>query len=397
MLTLLLVGMLTWTFAIQMAACACTNTITWNTKASMPTSRSFLFRGHAVLNQEIYVMGGWGDFILDQVEVYNVSQNTWRTVTPLPSPRVDGTVQVVNNRIYIIGGNSHGGGGAVATVWEYSPALDNYVSKMSMPTGRRSLASARVADKIYTISGVDTSNQISTAVEVYDPSSNTWTAKTPHPLPRQSLTAEAVNGKVYTFGGNDESDKVHEYDPITNAWTPKSPMPVYVSSPNSVVVDGKIYVVGGDNSKTVLMYDPVDDVWHGPLNDELPTPRAGATTAEVSGRIYVIGGCCPAPNYAVNEEGSITGPDVNECVNELKTEIEEFYADGEIDNQGIVKSLLAKLNTAQKLVDEGKTDEAKSILEDDFIPQVQNLSGIHITVEAADTLVESAEYIISNL
>ena len=81
----------------------------------------------------------------------------------------------------------------------------------------------------------------------------------------------------------------------------------------------------------------------------------------------------------------------------LKTKIEEQSSQGEIDNHGIVKSLLAKLNVAQKLVDKGKIDEAKSILEEDFITQVQNLSGIHITPEAADILIQSAEYIVSHL
>ncbi len=80
---------------------------------------------------------------------------------------------------------------------------------------------------------------------------------------------------------------------------------------------------------------------------------------------------------------------------ELKTEIEELGSEGEIDNQGIVKSLMAKLNVAQKLVDKGKTDEAVNVLED-FIMQVQELSGIHITVEAADILIKSAEYILSH-
>ena len=84
-------------------------------------------------------------------------------------------------------------------------------------------------------------------------------------------------------------------------------------------------------------------------------------------------------------------------MSELKSEIEELGSKGEIDNQGIVNSLIAKLNAAQKLVDKGKIDEAKSILEEDFIPQIQNLSGIHITMEAADILIESAEYILSHL
>jgi len=81
----------------------------------------------------------------------------------------------------------------------------------------------------------------------------------------------------------------------------------------------------------------------------------------------------------------------------LKTEIEELGSKGEIDNQGIVTSLLAKLNVAQKLVDKGKIDQAKSILEEDFISQVQNLTSIHITPDAAELLIQSAEYILSNL
>ncbi|MCK4424732.1 right-handed parallel beta-helix repeat-containing protein, partial [Candidatus Bathyarchaeota archaeon] len=84
-------------------------------------------------------------------------------------------------------------------------------------------------------------------------------------------------------------------------------------------------------------------------------------------------------------------------IDELKTKVEEFGLEGEIDNRGIVRSLIAKLSVAQKLVDKGKIDEAKSILEDDFIPQVQNLSEIRITAEAAEVLVKSAEYIVSHL
>ena len=83
-------------------------------------------------------------------------------------------------------------------------------------------------------------------------------------------------------------------------------------------------------------------------------------------------------------------------ISELKTEVEDLGLQGEIDNKGIAKSLIAKLNVAQKLVDEGKIDKAKTILEA-FIQQVQNLTGIHITVEAADILIESVEYIISYL
>ena len=83
-------------------------------------------------------------------------------------------------------------------------------------------------------------------------------------------------------------------------------------------------------------------------------------------------------------------------IDELKAEIEELGSEGEIDNQSIVRSLIAKLNVAQKLVDNGKIDQAKKIL-NAFINEVQAQSGKHITPEAADFLIESAEYILSHL
>jgi len=83
-------------------------------------------------------------------------------------------------------------------------------------------------------------------------------------------------------------------------------------------------------------------------------------------------------------------------IDDLKTNIEELGFDGQIDSQGIVKSLIAKLNAAQKLVDKEKTDEAIMVLED-FIEQVEELSGIHVTPQAADILIKSAEYIMSRL
>lgn len=76
-------------------------------------------------------------------------------------------------------------------------------------------------------------------------------------------------------------------------------------------------------------------------------------------------------------------------MDELKAEIENLGCEGEIDNQGIVESPIAKLHVTQKLIDKEEREEAKTILLDDFIPHVQNLSGIHIIIiEAADILIE---------
>ena len=100
-------------------------------------------------------------------------------------------------------------------------------------------------------------------------------------------------------------------------------------------------------------------------------------------------------NYPLMEPWTPTPP-IPTTIDELEIEIEELGFEGEIDNRGIVKGLSAKLNVAQKLIDDGKINQATTILES-FIRQVQNLTDIHITPEAADILIESAEYIISHL
>lgn len=279
--------------------------ISWIPKSPMPTARNNLFRGRAALRGEIYAVGGWTGNFTNAVEIYNVTTNSWKAGTPLPEARADGAIQVLNDKLYALGGDGPGGGGGTSTVWEYDSVSNVWRPQAPMPTGRRSLASAVLGGKIYAISGVE--GGVSAAVEVYDPYTDTWTSRSPHPLPRQYLTAQAVRGKIYTFGGNQYYEKVHEYDPVSDVWIEKSPVPFPTQVPSSVAVGGKIFLVGGAGSRTVLMYDPLTDTWMGPL-DDLRTARAEALTSEVNGRIYAIGGCCPYFYENATEEGLIQPP-----------------------------------------------------------------------------------------
>jgi N-acetylneuraminic acid mutarotase len=303
--------------------------INWTTKAHMPTSRSDLYRGTMAIGDKIYVAGGWNNGSLDVVEVYDVGKDKWATVAPLPSPGINGAIQAVNGKLYIIGGNKNVGGDV--DVWEYDPVTNNY-SKKAPYIGENDPATAVVDGKIYALSSGITENGVKIVTQMYDPINDTWTSKAPHPLPRQHLTAEAVNGKIYTFGGNKNDNLTHEYDPVTDNWIEKSPMPVMIDSPNSVVVNGKIFAAGGDNSKAVWMYDPLEDVWQGPLDSEIPTPRALAATAEVNGKIYVIGGCCPKVNSNANEEGTVNFTIDIESLNATRSIEKESLRSGESTN-----------------------------------------------------------------
>jgi len=101
-------------------------------------------------------------------------------------------------------------------------------------------------------------------------------------------------------------------------------------------------------------------------------------------------------NYPLMEPWGAPPITIPTTIAELKTKIIELGSQGEISNRGTVNSLISKLNTAQRFIDKGKIDAAKTVLAG-FISRVQALSGSRMTVEAADILIESAQYIISHL
>jgi N-acetylneuraminic acid mutarotase len=72
--------------------------------------------------KRIYVLGGEGGFAdpLDQNYIYDPKTDDWTTGTPIPTPRINPAVGVVDDLIYVIGGGV-GWFKATATVEQYTP------------------------------------------------------------------------------------------------------------------------------------------------------------------------------------------------------------------------------------------------------------------------------------
>ncbi|MFO7447655.1 MAG: kelch repeat-containing protein [Ignavibacteriaceae bacterium] len=76
----------------------------WETKASLPVPRDGF--GIAVINKEIYIIGGFGPEPLNTVFVYDTESDTWKTTTDFPNMEsVSPGSTVIKNRIYIAGGS----------------------------------------------------------------------------------------------------------------------------------------------------------------------------------------------------------------------------------------------------------------------------------------------------
>ena len=80
----------------------------------------------------------------------------------------------------------------------------------------------------------------------------------------------------------------------------------------------------------------------------------------------------------------------------LMADLAVFYEEGEITNHGVYNSLLKKLESAQAaLAKKGKAKAATNAI-NAFINAVKAQSGNHITTEAAEAIIDDAEWILEN-
>ena len=274
---------------------------TWEKKADMPTARYCL--GTTTVNGKIYAIGGTHSpdgAGLSAVEEYDPITDIWKQKSDMPTARVGLSIETVNGKIYAIGGYLNWTSNALSAVEEYDPIGDKWTTKADMPTKRGFFGTATLNNKIFAIGG-DSGNVNLSTVEVYDPSSDKWEKKKDMITTRSFIGAKAVNGKIYAIGGRKMPSliglsTVEEYDPLLDKWELKSDMP---DLPKGIFeyaigeVSGKIYVIGGcdggDYFLTTREYDPVTDRWEK-KSDMLTRKISPLSATAINGKIYVIGG-----------------------------------------------------------------------------------------------------------
>lgn len=240
-------------------------------------------------------------------------ENSWTEKAPVPSPQGDDQAAVVNGIIYLVGAIGHYDAAANSYVvtsihYAYNPSNDTWTTISPMPTPRVSFAIATCNNKIYVIGGHEAKPSdmpLSSVNEVYDPSTNSWSTAAPMPTVRGVMRAETVNGKIYVMGGRTGGmystvNTTDIYDPVTDSWSTGASMPYSVNDYASAVVDNKIFVIGGYDEwanfpyvQYTQIYNPANDTWS--LGSSIPTtafsPGAGATTGFMAPKkIYVFGG-----------------------------------------------------------------------------------------------------------
>ena len=269
-------------------------------KAPMPTSR-YAFTSNVVDNK-IYVIGGF-DFHFNLVEAYDPATDVWTTKTPSSSPHAAAAGCVIDGKIYVFGGGTNAEW--VTDVEAYDPAADAWTKKAPIPFGSgasigMNTCALAANGKAYLMGGL--ANPAPARVAEYDPVTDRWNV-TNSSILEFGAAALNLNGLIYFIGGCEfralgicpsAIDALQSYDPATGAWTSHSPMITPRADFCATSDNGKIYVMGGAAKSPTLppdphmeVYDPQTDKWT--VLPDLPEGLANFGCNAVNGKIYIIG------------------------------------------------------------------------------------------------------------
>ncbi|VGO17184.1 hypothetical protein PDESU_05779 [Pontiella desulfatans] len=223
-----------------------------------------------------------------------------------PNPRHEAAFVEFEGEFYLLGGRR------IQPVNIFNPETKTWRNASKPPIEIHHFQPVVHEDKILIICAMTGRYPNETGLEkvlVYEPKKDTWSWGDEIPKNRRRGSAGVVNvdGKIYVMCGivnghvGGYVNWADRYDPATGEWTKLKNAKHKRDHFQCTYLDGKIYAAGGRTTSKetnqvfdltvpeVDVYDIKSGAW-SVLKDDLPTPRAGNSTATIGQDIVVAGG-----------------------------------------------------------------------------------------------------------
>lgn len=247
----------------------------WSSLAPMAHMRSG--PGTAVLNNLIYVAGGESDcLILDSGEVLDPVTNQWAAIASMVQPRCMLGMCALDGYLYALGGWV--GAELGDTVEKYDPAADCWRLTSRMTVGRYAMGVLAHEGLIYVIGGYNDLNSELNLVECFNPVTGEWKTLAPLRISRAYVGLAVLHDHIYAVGGSSDRGpalaSVERYSIDENKWTEIPDLCTARVGASVVGVKGCLHVFGGRTSSSaerghyppltleaVETYDPETNKW----------------------------------------------------------------------------------------------------------------------------------------
>ncbi|MFP5503154.1 MAG: Kelch repeat-containing protein, partial [Candidatus Sericytochromatia bacterium] len=213
---------------------------------------------------ELWVLGGIrpDGSVTAAIQRLDATTGTWTQLPQaLVSPSYLASARFLSNSLYVTAGLERRADGSFhVNPWIYRmdlltglwTILGDQLGEPKLTTARYGSACATVDGKLFVLSGVTATGDLTRSVEIVDPSSGTSGAvrsAAPIPTPRFGAVAWVASGKIHVAGGvtaqGKALDAVEVYDVASDRWEVRPPLKIGRGFAARGVLGDRAFVAGG--------------------------------------------------------------------------------------------------------------------------------------------------------
>lgn len=235
----------------------------WEVKSPMPTPRKNF--AMLLVDNEIYCLGGiTANGPTNKVEIYNIETDTWRSGKDLTSSKgyIDGAFY--NDNIYLFGGASDENLSPTNTISKYNikTQSEELLDNVSLPIDLMGYSLIQNGDKVYITGGSTKGDFISDSVFMYNLLTNNFDEIGKLNTARRHHSSILYKNQILTFGGEisesnsfETIDKTEIFDLNSNISSENISMDSSRKLFATQTIDDKLYIIGGSNKKNTSLSD----------------------------------------------------------------------------------------------------------------------------------------------
>ncbi|KHN72513.1 Kelch-like protein 10 [Toxocara canis] len=266
----------------------------WKRVPSMEDKRKISYHGCVVIDQKIYMIGGFdGSDCFNTMRCYDGETRQWTELAPMHYPRCYIAACEINGLIVAVGGSD--GHFRLRAAEIYNPEKNQWTTIRNMNQRRSDAAACSMAGRVF-VAGGFTGDIVLQSVEMYSPEKDIWIEVANMNSPRSGLACVAADNYIIFAGGFDGNNRLNTVEMLrlgSAHTTPMPPMPFARSNFDLCKLGSKFYAIGGYTTcltRHVLCFD--GHQWD--FSHDLCVGRSAL-------RVIVLRGW-PDPRWILNDE-----------------------------------------------------------------------------------------------
>ena len=239
---------------------------------------------------------GWGypatQHLFDELWVYDSETDVWSVAGHMPFHRCYNGITALDGEVWNVGGaiheedNINGKGPRISLedVDIYDPGQDSWRSGPPLLTARQEPVVVNAGNRVYAIGGGGPDRQKLSSVESIGAGEDRWRFEPELPVPMRQYAGCVLDGTIYVVG----REGAYSFTPGAGSWETLPEAPQLPQASQIGAHAGEVWVLGSHKTKVGYRYSPAEKTWK--RAPDLPTPNSWGAAAELHGQLIVAGG-----------------------------------------------------------------------------------------------------------